>query len=843
MVLQSLPFGLQLPEAVAIVLAATAVLLFVSPRVWDRLRSEGQEGVEPETAESTDDSESELSGDSHPELSPLEQTPTDDMPSFDRSDRDTAPEGGSMSPRSDDPSERVATYHQNATASNVLEQRFRSIKSDDTHRRVLFAEPDDVSDFLTPGALQEIFNDPSLRYDVSIHVRPVDREEADDDAQNRLDGLKSVSSSIFDPQGDESERADTGEEMRRLRMYSQAISSGERPADVTITVGARGDDEREVTQQAEALTNTMWRDPADIGLETARGQQDEALESLAPIGSDPLGEYDRFTTEILGSGVGALLGSWTRSTVIEEGGVEWGEHEYNGSPILKDPFKSEKNYNQIWLADSGGGKSYNVKRLMLNCWENKSDTMLIMLDPVEGFRGLAAAIGAKTITIGGDRGLNIMEIREPPEYVDQTDRDPFASKMDELIGIISTYANLENQRFDEERNTFETAAREAYRRVDGFEIDDSSTWSAGNPTVANELFDVIDDMNKNPEEYAVFEDGRGAETIREHSEHLATILQPFTEGGRLENLGRESEFDIRDTDAIYLDLSQKDSVGGTSLMMQVVWSMVYERAKETPKDVILGIDEIEKLIKHSTNMEWLEDRVRRARHHNMGTWSITQDVADFLKHDGAEVLLNNSHFRIYHSTSEIDQYLDRLDLTEQHAQFIKDANTGDSGFSNALYQFGDRFVPARIEALEGEHKVIDFDASEDDLEDLPGYDSGESPFAAELERRLKAGDHEGTRVVDGGGDPAPGPWPGADDDLTDEQRALVGLLSPQEMEDLLLKIDHQNVDPETEIKRAVLAKTEQLRDLLDIENDPTSQVLDIMGNGHLELELTQGGEH
>jgi hypothetical protein len=579
-----------------------------------------------------------------------------------------------------------------------------------------------------------------------------------------------------------------------------------------------------------------------MGLETVVGAQDAAIQSLSPIGKDPLGDYDRFTVELLGSGVGALLSSWNRSTVIEEGGVEWGEHEYNGSPILKDPFKSEKNYNQIWIADSGGGKSYNAKRLMLQCWENSDDTLLIMLDPVEGFRGLAKAIGAKTITIGGDRGLNVMEIREPPVDVEESDRDPFASKMDELIGIIGTYANLENQRFDEERNTFETAAREAYQRVDGFEIDDPSTWSAGNPTIGGELLDVIDDMNKNPEEYAVFEDGRGAETIEEHSEHLATILQPFAEGGRLENLGRESEFDIHDTDAIYLDLSQKDAVGGTSLMMQIVWSMVYERAKETSKNVILGIDEIEKLIKHSSNMEWLEDRVRRARHHDMGTWSITQDVADFFKHDGAEVLLNNSHFRIYHSTSEIDQYLDRLDLTEQHAQFIKDANTGDSGYSNALYQFGDRFVPARIEALEGEDKVVDFDPNEDDFEDLPGYGDGDSPFAQELERRLREGEHNGTRVVDDGGDPAPGPWLDVESRLSDDQQALLDLLSYDEMEELAATIDDPNVDQETEIKRAILTKSEQLQDLLEIEDDPTSRVLDILGNGHLTPGIRGGDD-
>jgi hypothetical protein len=81
---------------------------------------------------------------------------------------------------------------------------------------------------------------------------------------------------------------------------------------------------------------------------------------------------------------------------------------------------------------------------------------------------------------------------------------------------------------------------------------------------------------------------------------------------------------------------------------------------------------------------------------------------------------------------------------------------------------------------------------------------------------------------------------------------MLDILSPTEMESLLLKIDEQDVDPETEIKRAVIAKAEQLRDLLDVDDDPTSEILDIMENGELshavrmnsvrEAQPTGGGQ-
>lgn len=828
-------------------LVVVALALIFGPRVWSWIQSrrsspptaedlEGDVDELSEDLETTDEEDVDVQDD----LEPLEGSPLDGAPEFtSRDEGDTAPEGGPAAPRYDDPMERVSDHHQYATASNDIENQFRNIRTDDTHRQVFFAEPDDISDFIAPGALQEVFGNPELQYDLSIHVRPLDRQQTRSNAKQRLEALRSVATSVFSDADDEFEREETTEEMGRLKAYANAISNGQRPADITMVVGSRGADEDELEEQAKRMKDTMWRKPADIGLETAVGMQEQAIQSLSPIGKDPLGTRDRYTTEVLGLGLGGLLGSINRSTVIEEGGIEWGEHAGNRSPILKDPFKSEKNYNQVWIGDSGAGKSYNAKLNMLRTWEAKPDTLLIMLDPVEGFRGLAKAIGAKTITIGGSRGLNVMEIRRPPEDVEGTDRDPFAAKMDELLGIIETYANLEDVDFRESRFTFEIAAREAYKRR-GIDPENPSTFGNPSPTINDDLFEVLEEMQKEPGKFAVFSDGADADTVQDHAEHLATILRPFKEGGRLENLGQHSDFDIRDSDAVYLDMSQQDAVGGKSLMMQILFSLVYERAKETPKNVILAIDEAEKLMQSAGNMQWFADRVRRARHIDMSTRFITQDVQDFFKHDDAEVLINNSTFRIFHNTSEIERWRETLDLSDSQARFVKDANTGEGGYSNALYQFNDRYIPARIEALEGEDAVVDYDVQEDEITDLPGHDAARTPFAAELERRLREGEHEAYREIDEGGEPAPGPWEGVDVELTEDQEAVLDLLNPEEMQAVLAKIEEEDLDPDEAVREAVVAKAEQISDLLNLEEiDPVSRVERILEN---DPKAVAGGE-
>jgi len=544
------------------------------------------------------------------------------------------------------------------------------------------------------------------------------------------------------------------------------------------------------------------------------------LQALAPDGRNPLDFHDRFSTQALGRGVGALFASLSRSTLIEENGIEWGSHAFNNSPIIKHPFESETNYNHTWIGDSGAGKSLNTKLNALRTREATEDTMLIFLDPLEGLTGLAKALGAKWITVGGSRGLNPLEIRQPPDHkqdrVTGEDKDPLSAKIDEVMGMFDTYANIENVNFDDERFFLQDAVRTAYERK-GI-TSDPATHHRESPTLQT-VFDVLDEMKQNPGEYAVMAKDADKNDVEEAARDLATFLRPFREGGQYENLAQSSEFDLQNEDIIYLDLSQQEQAGGTSLMMQLLFSMVYERAKETPKNVIFVIDEAQKIMKNSTSLAWLGQRIRHARHFNTSVRFVTQDVNDFFQHPHSEAIINNSAFTVLHKISEIDEWADQLGLNDQMVQFVKNANTGDGGYSNALYQFNDRWVPARIEPLEGELAVADFDADEDSLNDLPGgREARQSAFAKELQRKLREGDHEATHIVDEG-EPLPGEFPGADGHLTDDQEALLDLLSVEEAYEVLERAEDADQHPDEIIANAVVEKLREMDRVLDFDID------------------------
>jgi len=224
-------------------------------------------------------------------------------------------------------------------------------------------------------------------------------------------------------------------------------------------------------------------------------------------------------------------------------------------------------------------------------------------------------------------------------------------------------------------------------------------------------------------------------------------------------------------------------------------------------------------MKNSTSLAWLGQRIRHARHFDTSVRFVTQDVNDFFQHPHSEAIINNSAFTVLHKISEIDEWADQLGLNNQMVQFVKNANTGDGGYSNALYQFNDRWVPARIEPLGGELAVADFDVDEDSLDDLPGGQQAQrSAFVAELQRKLREGDHEATHIVDEG-EPLPGEFPGADGHLTDDQEALLDLLSVEETYEVLERAEDADQNPDEVIANAVVEKLGEMDRVLDFDID------------------------
>lgn len=619
----------------------------------------------------------------------------------------------------------IATLQQKTLAPSGITRGFYDARVGHQYRRVLFAEG--WPDVLTTRPLEHIFSDPTLQFDMSIHFNPKNRRGAIRDAEQRAENLRASASIQSESAGSGSAYAanDKAEEAQNMEQIRESLKEGARPFETSLYVSIRGDDEEELEKQEEQIVTKMRDSPGEISLTTIRGRQMQALQSVSPIGKDVLSDVgDIDTTQVLlGGGVGSLLGSINVSSELNPDGIEMGEHVGNGMPLIRDPFDSETNYNQVIIGDSGGGKSYDVKLQALREASRNDDKMIIMLDPLGGFHGVSAALDAEHVVVGGNRGLNPMEIQRPSDEAIERigdSFDPLSNKYSSVLSFFDNYFRAQgfSDGLGEKRVILNEAIVETYAEA-GI-THDVDTHSKESPTI-RDLRETLSEMANNPEEYDPANEDQ-KELISEQAGQLHTYLKPFV-SGQYQNLGKQSEMDLKNEDFIYVDLEQQESSkgGGSGLMMQLLFQIIYERAKASPKEVIFIIDEAQYMLKDGASLEFLSQRVRHARHFDMSIRFATQNVKDFMRTDEATDIINNSYLTIFHRTKEIQEFKDELGLSDAHANFIETLRAGNNyDHSHALFQINQDEYPVKIKALPAEHDVVSFEPDEQSRSELPG---------------------------------------------------------------------------------------------------------------------------
>jgi hypothetical protein len=648
-------------------------------------------------------------------------------------DESTAPDPGSVKAEAlaDVDLPEKSELQQLSLAAEDIEKRFRSvIVEEQEYRQVLFVESWPKN--LSVGSLRELFTRSSLNIDLSIHIRPKDREQALSRAERRVQSLQTDASTGLSGFA----ARDKLEEAEEAEIVRDQLDGGQTPAKVSLYVVVRADSEEHLREEVRAVRDIFRDAPANMGLKTLSGNQLPGLQSCSPVGKDVVNKDADFDTDqlLLGQGIGCLLSSFKQSTLLEKGGIEFGEHAFNSTPIIKDPFSSETNYNWTVIGDSGSGKSYQSKQMALRTKMAREDTKLIILDPLEGFFGLSKAMNAEHITIGGDQGLNPLEIRPPADHTTEADDiDPLSQKIKDVMSFFENFAARQGYDFGSKRPILSTAVKAAYEQQ-GI-THDVGTHHKHSPTI-HEVLNVLKNMAEHPQNYVIRSETEEA-SISDKATDLIGYLRPFVNGA-FQNLAKPSEFDLAGEDVVYLDLSQQEHTSsGGGIMMQLLFSLVYERAKETPKNVIFLIDEARFLMRDAQNLEFLGQRVRHSRHYDTSIRFITQNIGDFFSHEEAESIINNSFINIFHQTEEIQQWADTFGLNQQETQFVKNAQTGKHGYSEALVSIDNTRYPIQFFATDSESAIIDFDPRRQTSDVLPGTEEDVSELSKEIRGTLE----------------------------------------------------------------------------------------------------------
>ncbi|WP_418286899.1 VirB4 family type IV secretion system protein [Halorubrum sp. DTA46] len=634
----------------------------------------------------------------------------------------------------------IAESHKTVTAPAAIEWETRAARVGEQWTTTLYIA--DYPDYPNDGYLSELFEMTDVQFDLTAHITPKNQERARNELQDIADDLQ------VDADLEQSVRsAYLQERANEAAATYKAVENGANVFDQGMFITVRADEKEDLRDAVQKVKSALRDDPANLTPKTAICRQDLALQSAAPIGDNEFGR----TSIALGGAVGALLSSPHNATILEEGGVEFGIHKDNQSPVVIDPFARDNGYAMFTVGDTGSGKSFSSKQNFIRSIEQSKDRIGIILEPLNNWAGVAEALDAKRITVGGTLGLNPLEIRETPEHVQRAmgeDASPFNEKLDDAMSFLTNFFALRGISLGDRRTTLELGLKRAYKR-NGI-TDDISTHDNPSPTI-QDMMDVFEEMVNDPEEFVVRSDEEAGK-IKEDATWLLDQLRPFEDDGRHGNLGQESDFDIRDEKVIYLDLAQQEGSvdSSTALTMQLLISLVYERAKVSEKEVVFYIDEARYIMQDAASLAFLETVFRHHRHHDLSIRLVTQTVDEFFEHAESEAILDQCAVKQFHRLDGMDEeWADEFGLNYAQMRFVQDAVPGneDAGFSEALVGVDGEWRGIQVKAMPKEKQVIDFDPTSQVRSSLPGagdkaVDTEMEEFQEELEHRATNGTNE-----------------------------------------------------------------------------------------------------
>ncbi|WP_415380529.1 VirB4 family type IV secretion system protein [Halosimplex sp. TS25] len=596
----------------------------------------------------------------------------------------------------------VPDIHQTVVTPSSIERYPDAVRTGDQWTRTLWVGeyPDTPMD----GLFETLYSTAdSRRTDISLHISPRDTNATLDTLEHKIEDLEADREYLT-----EKRRAGARGVEKDLQdyqdLYDALRNTSMQAFDVSMYLAVQGDARDDLN--ANDVMNTARQSPTNLTPVMPRWTQLDSFISASPVGIDKLNESLDTTTPMLARAVGAMFPFVAGA--FAELGIEYGTYALNESPLILDRFERETGYCSMVIGQLGAGKSFSTKLQLLRRAMYDRDTVIIMLDPLEGFAGVNEALGGERITVGGTRGFNPLEIKATPADILRAvpDLDPWSEQISWVLSFFETFfAHVASNPLEERKQTLRRAIQEAYERQ-GI-TRDPSTHDRESPTI-RDVIAVLEDLLEGPEEFGYATEGE-QEKVQSDAQTLLTDLRPsFREGGELANLAQPTEFDL-DSPVLYLDLHQEEGATGrseTSLMMQVLFNAVYERAKGTDKKVVFAVDEAHYLLNDATSLEFLETAVRHSRHYDLSLHFITQTGGEFALTPEARTIANLCSLTLIHRVQEEAEKLSEwFGLTEREVEWIRTAKAGndEDGFSEALLGIDEEgWFPLRVRASEFE---------------------------------------------------------------------------------------------------------------------------------------------
>ena len=484
---------------------------------------------------------------------------------------------------------------------------------------------------------------------VTLHIQPIAQSDALAMVKRQLDWMdkeiideqmaavkKGYDYSILPP-----ELRYSKEEAEELLDFLR--NKNERLFVYTGLVYTYADSLEELDRQVEQVVSVAQGN--SLGIVGLDYRQKHALNSMLPLGRNHVNVSRHLTT-----GQIAMQMPFASQELNQEGGGYYGQSKQSGNLVICNRKRLASPMGFV-CGKPGSGKSFSVKREILNTVLAFPEDEVVIFDPAGEYSTLVGSCNGQNIRLAPDSDTS-MNPFDLTDVEGKADAAQMAFKIDAFLALSSAMMAEGAEGLPEADKSIITRCVEAAYAQ------------------AEDRIPTLEDF------YRVL-----VEQPEREARDIALRYERFVKGA-LSFFNRQSNvaFKNRVTNVDLHDLSSNMRVFGMLTALEAVRNRMYENF-ERGVTTWLYIDEVQSLFGHPAIIEYFSKFWAEGRKFNLICTGITQNSTYMLTHESARNMVLNSDFCLLHKQSALDRksWVDLLTLSDTEAGYIDDSIKAGEG--------------------------------------------------------------------------------------------------------------------------------------------------------------------
>ena len=484
---------------------------------------------------------------------------------------------------------------------------------------------------------------------VTLHIHPIAQSDALAMVKRQLDWMdkeiideqmaavkKGYDYSILPP-----ELRYSKEEAEELLDFLR--NKNERLFVYTGLVYTYADSLEELDRQVEQVVSVAQGN--SLGIVGLDYRQKHALNSMLPLGRNHVNVSRHLTT-----GQIAMQMPFASQELNQEGGGYYGQSKQSGNLVICNRKRLASPMGFV-CGKPGSGKSFSVKREILNTVLAFPEDEVVIFDPAGEYSTLVGSCNGQNIRLAPDSDTS-MNPFDLTDVEGKADAAQMAFKIDAFLALSSAMMAEGAEGLPEADKSIITRCVEAAYAQ------------------AEDRIPTLEDF------YRVL-----VEQPEREARDIALRYERFVKGA-LSFFNRQSNvaFKNRVTNVDLHDLSSNMRVFGMLTALEAVRNRMYENF-ERGVTTWLYIDEVQSLFGHPAIIEYFSKFWAEGRKFNLICTGITQNSTYMLTHESARNMVLNSDFCLLHKQSALDRksWVDLLTLSDTEAGYIDDSIKAGEG--------------------------------------------------------------------------------------------------------------------------------------------------------------------